>query len=320
MEHERGSFMWPELPYAEWAETCTTLHRYLQVVGKARLAAAPWVNHSWHATFYVTARGLTTSLVQKNGAAFQLDLDLLDHVLELRTPFRASWRRNLEAMPVARFRERLIQDLDAAGLDVTPSDFPNEIPEAVQFSKDWAPRAYDQGAVECYYRALLSMMPVFERFRTGFVGKVHLFWGSMDRAVTRFSGRPAPLHPGGVPALPDEVTREAYSHEVSSAGFWPGSPGHDASFYTYADPEPPGYREARIGGPARYDEALGEFVLPYDEVRRASDPEAMLSSFLDETYAAAAELGGWDRSALECPQGRPGVVRAVPSGEVELQH
>src|SRR5690606_28183782 len=163
---------------------------------------------------------------------------------------------------------RLIEDLEAVGLSLVPSDFPNEIPGAVQFSKDREPRAYDQGAVECYFRALLSMMPVFERFRTGYLGKVspvHLFWGSMDLAVTRCSGRAVPLRPGGVDALPDGVTREAYSHEVSSAGFWPGDLHHDASFYSYAYPEPPGFRDVRIGGPAYYDSDLGEFVLPYEE-------------------------------------------------------
>jgi hypothetical protein len=318
MQHPTGSFMWPELPYAEWAATCETLHLYLQVVGKVRLAAAPWMNHSWHATFYVTARGLTTSLVQRGGAAFQIDLDLFDHTLELRTPFRPAFKRILDGISVAEFRERLIADLDAHGLMIVPSDFPNEIPGALQFSKDRAPRSYDQGAVECYFRALLSMMPVFERFRTGFLGKVspvHLFWGSMDLAVTRFSGRVAPLHPGGIPALPDEVTREAYSHEVSSAGFWPGDLHHDASFYSYAYPEPAGFREANAGAPAYYDEDLGEFVLPYAEVCQSKDPEGMLFSFLERTYAAAAELGGWDRAALECPVGSPRVVRRVSADE-----
>jgi hypothetical protein len=312
-QHPTGSFMWPELPFAEWADTCATLHRYLQVVGKVRLAAAPWVNHSWHATFYVTARGLTTSLIQKDGAPFQLDFDLVDHALELRTPFRPAWKRALNGLPVAAFRERLIADLEAVGLGIVPSDFPNEIPDAKPFSMDREPRSYDQGAVECYLRALFSMMPVFERFRTGFVGKVspvHLFWGSMDLAVTRFSGRPAPLHPGGIPALPDEVTREAYSHEVSSAGFWPGDPLHDASFYAYAYPEPPGFSEAHVDGPAYYDEDLGEFILPYAEVCRSEDPEGMLSTFLEQTYAATAELGAWDR-ALDRPAGEPGVCPRV---------
>jgi hypothetical protein len=313
-QHPTGSFMWPELPYSEWAETCSTLHRYLQVVGKARLAVTPWRNHSWHATFYVTARGLTTSLLQKNGAAFQPDFDLVDHSLDLHTPFRPAFKRPLDGRPVALFRERLIDDLENHGLSLALSDFPNEIPDAVRFSEDRARRTYDQGAVECYFRALLSMMPVFERFRTGFLGKVspvHLFWGSMDLAVTRFSGRRAPLHPGGIPALPDEVTREAYSHEVSSAGFWPGDPGHDASFYSYAYPEPRGFRDAEVDGPAYYDEALGEFVLPYAEVCRSDDPEGMLLAFLAQTYAAAAELGNWDRHALECELGEPGVCRPI---------
>ncbi len=301
---------WPEIPYEPWRETGTALHLYSQIVGKYRLAHTPWVNHSWHATFYVNSRGLTTSLVPDRPGGVEVAFDLLSHVV---TGAAANGRRagfDLEAMSVAAFHERFNDLLRTLG--ATPADFgqPNEVPSPIPFIADGAERPYDAAAVERYFKALVSIDRVFKRFRSGFLGKVspvHLFWGSFDLAVTRFSGRLAPRHPGGVPALPDSVTREAYSHEVSSAGFWPGGNGVDfPAFYSYAYPKPAGF-EARRPSPeaAHFDKNLGEFVLPYDAVRRSPDPEDALMAFLQSTYASAAESADWDRASLECELGVP---------------
>ncbi len=306
---------WPALPYAEWQETCAALHRFIQVVGKVRLAVTPWLNHSWHATLYVTARGLTTSTLYTPRHTFQIDFDFVDHVVEVRTNRPALWRAPLKAGSVAEFRKQLMEGLHKLELDVQVSDEPNEIPGALPFSKDTALRPYDAAYAERFWRVLLEADRVFKEFRTGFLGKaspVHLFWGSLDLAVTRFSGRRAPLHPGGVPRLPDRVTREAYSHEVSSAGFWPGDPNHDASFYSYAYPAPDGFKNAKIEpSDAQFDEALGEFVLPYARVREAPDPNQALLAFLQSTYDAAADLGRWERGDLDAPRGEINVPRKV---------
>jgi len=216
---------------------------------------------------------------------------------------------------VANFYQRVIELLNPIGVTVAIHEMPNEVPNAIRFSQDRTHAAYDPAAAHNFWRALVQADRVFKLFRTGFLGKaspVHFFWGSFDLAVTRFSGRPAPLHPGGVPGLPDAVTREAYSHEVSSSGFWPGNDAFpQAAFYSYAYPEPAGFREQTITRAAHFDGALGEFILPYDTVRRAADPDALLLDFLSTTYAAAAETGGWDRAALECPVGVPGEVRQL---------
>ncbi len=307
---------WPPLPYAAWAETCTTLHLMCQIIGKVRLAQTPWLNHSWQTPLYLTARGLTTGPVPHGARTFDLELDVVDQALHLRTG-EASASLALEAMSVARFYQRVMAMLAEAGTPVAIHGAPNEMAEAIPFARDVAERAYDPAWARRFWRVLLSVDAVLKRFRTAFLGKAsptHFFWGSFDLAVTRFSGRPAPAHPGGVPHLPDAVAREAYSHEVSSAGFWPGGPAPDqeAAFYSYAYPEPAGFREATAAPTdARYDAALGEFILPYEAVRRAVDPEAALMAFLQSTYAAAADLAGWDRAALECAVGEAGKVRAV---------
>ena len=306
--------------YPEWAETCTALHLWTQIIGKYRLAHTPWVNHSWHATLYVVPRGLTTGPVHETrgegGGCVSLTLDLVDHRLIAEADSGARKSFPLEAMSVAEFLGRTRMAVEGVGGTFDIHGAPNELPDAVPFAVDTDPRPYDAGAVARYHGALLRIVPVFERFRTGFLGKVspvHLFWGSFDLAVTRFSGRPAPLHPGGVPGLPDAVTREAYSHEVSSAGFWPGGSGVDEPmFYSYAYPAPDGFSgQAVEPSAARFDGTLGEFLLPYAAVAASDDPAAMLMTFLQSTYDAAARTGQWDRSALECDLGRPGVPRAV---------
>ena len=306
---------WPALPYAEWRETSEALHRYIQVVGKVRLAVTPWVNHSWHATLYVSARGLTTSPLYTPRHTFQIDFDFVDHVVEIRTNRPALWRAPLRAGSVADFRAQLLEGLNKLEVGVSVSDEPNEIPDALPFSHDTKQRPYDAAYAERYWRVLLEVDRVFKDYRTSFLGKVspvHLFWGSLDLAVTRFSGRRAPLHPGGIPRLPDRVTREAYSHEVSSAGFWVGDPNHDASFYSYAYPASAEFKRAKVQpSAASFDEKLGEFVLPYERVRESHDPNQALLAFLESTYEAAAETGHWDRSELEGPRGKVNVPRPV---------
>jgi hypothetical protein len=307
---------WPDIPYAPWRETCSAIHLYAQIVGKYRLARTPWVNHSWHATFYIDARGLTTALIPDGPGGVQISFDLLGHAVTGAATDGSRAEFALGPMSVAEFHARFLDLLRSLG--ATPDDFgrPNEVPDPIPFTQDRAERPYDAEAVAKYFQTLVAVDRVFKRFRTGFLGKaspVHLFWGSFDLAVTRFSGRPAPRHPGGVPGLPDPVTREAYSHEVSSAGFWPGGNGIDfPAFYSYAYPTPDGFGAARPSPEAAYfDEKLGEFVLPYDAVRRSSDPETTLMAFLESTYRAAANLGGWDSAALECPVGIPRQPRPV---------
>lgn len=301
---------WPDIPYPPWRETCAALHLFTQIVGKYRLAHTPWLNHSWHATLYVTARGLTTSTIPDGPGGIEIAFDLVDHALVGTAADGRVERFALAPMPVAGFHRRFIDLVTALGGTPDIHGRPNEVPDPVPFAEDMRERPYDAEAVSRFFRALVAVDRVFKRFRTAYLGKVspvHLFWGSLDLAVTRFSGRRAPLHPGGIPALPDEVTREAYSHEVSSAGFWPGGGGIDhPAFYAYAWPAPDGFPEASVASEAAYyDTTLGEFVLPYDTVRRSPDPEAALMAFLDSTYDAAARLGGWNRAELECAPGRP---------------
>ncbi|HWX62620.1 DUF5996 family protein [Bradyrhizobium sp.] len=301
------STIWPEIPFVAWRETCAALHLYSQVVGKYRLARTPWVNHSWHATFYVDARGLSTSLVP-DAAGIEIIFDLIGHVVigEAADGRRADIR--LGPMSVAEFHARFRELVEKLGGTPEFDGRPNEIADAIPFRDDKQVRPYDADAVTRFFRALVAVSRVLLRFRTGFIGKVspvHLFWGSFDLAVTRFSGRRAPLHPGGVPNLPDEVTREAYSDEVSSAGFWPGGGGTDfPAFYSYAYPTPKGFGDAQVQpADAYFDSKLGEFILPYDVARNSADPEAALMDFLESTYRAAADLGGWNRDALECAIG-----------------
>ena len=316
MSSPSDSGLWPRLDYAWLRPTAETLQLCSQVVGKVRLALTPWLNHSWHVVFYVSVRGLTTGLVPAPGGGIELEFDFTGHALVVRSASGGERRVRLESRSVADFHADVLGALSDLGVQARFHGAPNELPDAVPFAEDHAPRAYDPEAANAFWRALLSIDPVLKRFRTAFLGKaspVHFFWGSFDLAVTRFSGRRAPLHPGGIPHLPDAVTREAYSHEVSSAGFWPGGPGVEApSFYSYAYPTPAGFDAARIApAEASFSKALGEFVLPYEAVRASNDPEAMLMQFLQSTYEAAADLGGWDRASLECEQGMPGRPRPV---------
>ena len=294
---------WPKLDAGD-APTLATLHLASQMLGKIRVAHAPWVNHGWHVTLRPSAAGLATlPTAAGDGRTFTLALDLCRHGVTLRVSDGAQDFLGFEGQSIADLHGGLVAMLDRHGLPSSFNGRPNEIPDAVSFAKDSAPRTYDPDSATRLHGALSRIVPLFERFRAGFIGKcspVHFFWGSFDLAVTRFSGREAPPHPGGIPGLPDRITREAYSHEVSSAGFWPGGasapPGTEPLFYSYAYPEPRGFRDA---GGGIFDATLGEYVLPYEDVRRAADPEAALTAFLQSTYDRAANLAHWDRAALE---------------------
>ena len=307
---------WPELPTAAWREACATLHLWTQIVGKIRLVRSPWLNHSWHVALYVTTRGLTTSPIPDGNRTFQIDFDFIDHVLRITTSDGRERQFALAGQSVASFYATILATLAELCIQIVIDDMPNELPEPTPFPQDTAHASYDPEAVRRFHQILVDSDRVFKQFRTGFIGKaspVHFFWGSFDLAVTRFSGRRAPAHPGGVPHLPDSVAREAYSHEVSSAGFWPGSGAVDyPAFYSYAYPEPQGFRTATVKPAAAFFSGdLGEFVLPYDSVRTAGNPDGTLLDFLQSTYEAAAVAAKWDRDALECAPGAPGVVRAI---------
>jgi Family of unknown function (DUF5996) len=296
--------VWPSLPLEAWRETYASLHLWTQIVGKIRLSRSPWVNHSWHTTLYVTARGLTTSAIPYGGRSFQIDFDFLEHQLWIRSNDDRSASLALEPQSVASFYKRLMEQMHKLELDVRIHRRPNELPEAIPFDEDDKPRPYAAEYTTRFWQVLGQADRVFKVFRARFIGKcspVHFFWGAADLAVTRFSGRRAPQHPGGVPNLPDWVAREAYSHEVSSCGFWPGSgPIQYAAFYSYAYPEPERFSEARIKpASAFYSRDLGEFILPYDEVCQSDSPDETLLNFLQTTYEATATLAKWDRSALE---------------------
>ena len=300
---------WPALPaLATWEPTRAALHLATQIVGKVRLAQMPWINHSWHVPLYVCARGLTTSLVPHGSRAFEIVFDLVDSRLDVRTTDGDSRSFALFPDTVAGFYAALMGALDALGLHVEIAAAPNEVDPAVPFADDHAPRdGYDADAARAFWQALVQADRVLTLFRARFQGKVspvHLFWGGLDMAVTRFSGRTAPPHAGGIPNLPDAVTREAYSHEVSSVGFWAGNGSAlgEPAFYSYAYPAPDGFAEASVEpAEAFWDADLGEFLLPYEAVRTAADPDAALLAFLESTYAAAARLAGWDRAALDFP-------------------
>lgn len=295
---------WPALPLEAWADTYATLQRWLQIVGKIRLSQTPWLNHSWHVTLYVTARGLTTSAIPYGDRSFQIDLDFIDHVLSVRCSDGASATLPLQGQSVASFYSALMAEMAKLGLNVTIYPIPNELADRVPFGEDGAHCSYDPEYAHRFWRILVQTERVFQQFRARFCGKcspIHFFWGASDLAVTRFSGRRAPPHPGGIPNLPDWVTREAYSDEVSSCGFWPGGdPIGYPAFYAYAYPEPPGFADARIEpADAFYSADLHEFLLPYESVRQSASPEATLLAFLQSAYAAAADLGHWNRKALE---------------------
>ena len=299
---------WPSIPVAGWQATRDTLQLYTQVIGKVRLAHAPLSNHWWSTTLYVTSSGLTTSLIpHPTGPAFQIDFDFLVHRLEIATVDGAARSLPLEDRPVAEFYELVMSMLDDLGLTTSIWPMPVEIPDAIPFVDDRVHARYDRDAVQRFWLALVTMHRVFSVFGSRFVGKaspVHFFWGALDLAYTRFSGRPAPPHPGGAPNCGPHVMWEAYSHEVSSCGYWPGPPGEEGVFYAYAYPEPPGYRDSVVApAGARWDDDLAEFVLPYELVRTADDPDGLLLAFLQSTYEAAATSAQWDRHALERPAG-----------------
>jgi hypothetical protein len=312
------AFEWPELSEARDGPTIATLHRFSQIAGKVAVAALPWRNHGWHLTLHLSPRGFRTEPIHLASGTLELSFDFIDHLflVDDSNCFRSGLA--LEPMSVADFYRGAGDMLAAAGHGVQINGAPSEIDPATRFAQDHEVRIYDRDSAARAHRALLSADRVLRLFRSGFIGKaspVHLFWGSFDLAVTRFSGREAPLHPGGIPHLPDAVTREAYSHEVSSAGFWPGgATGGAPFFYSYAYPSPNGFAKAQVSPEAaRFDESLGEFVLGYDAVRTSRDPDGALLSFLQSTYAAAADLSSWERQALECELGQVGIPRPLAS-------
>jgi len=305
---------WPALPYEPWKDTLATLHLWTQIVGKVRLVRTPWINHQWHVPLYVTARGLGTSSIPAGERLFEIDFDFHRHTLDIVVSDGTSASLALRPRTVADFYGEFTDRLAGLGLETRIHTTPSEIADAIPFDEDTEHRSYDADAVRTFWQALVSMQRVFQRFRARFVGKtspVHFFWGSFDLAVTRFSGRRAPEHPAGVPNFPDWVAREAYSHEVSSLGFWPGGEAYpEPIFYSYAYPSPEGFSEYPVGPEgAFFLEALGEFVLPYEAVRTAPDPDLALLTFAQDSYEAAAELAGWERAELEWPDGREGPPR-----------
>jgi len=294
---------WPSLPVDDWQPTRDTLHLWTQVIGKIRLANSPLINHWWNVPLYVSSRGLTTSLIpHRSGRSFQIDFDFQAHQLQIMTTDGAVRAVALEPRTVADFYSHVLSHLDDLGLATGIWPMPVEIEGAIPFDEDDAHASYDGDQVQRFWRALVHIDRVLHEFRSRFLGKaspVHLFWGALDLATSRFSGRPAPPHPGGAPNCGPHVMHEAYSHEVSSCGYWPGGDG-EGLLYSYAYPEPEGFRDAAVGpADARYSEALGEFVLPYERIRAAEDPDRMLLEFLQSSYEAAADSAGWQRSRLE---------------------
>ncbi|MEZ0362266.1 DUF5996 family protein [Mycobacterium sp. pUA109] len=293
---------WPSLRVDDWAQTRDTLHMWTQIVGKVRLAHAPLVNHWWQVTLYVTPRGLTTSAIPHRSETFDIEFDFLDHRLQIRTSSGATRSIPLAPQSVAEFYTTVMSTLQELGLDTRIQPHPNEVEPAVPFADDVEHASYDPQAAQLFWRQLLQANRVLGQFRSRFVGKVspvHFFWGAMDLACTRFSGRKAPTHPGGAPNCGDWVMVEGYSRELSSCGFWPGG-GDEGAFYAYAYPEPDGFAEHPIRpADAFFSKQMGEYVLPYEAVRQAADPDQMLLDFLQDTYEAAAVRGNWDRAALE---------------------
>jgi hypothetical protein len=302
---------WPALPLDGWRDTSETFHLWTQIIGKVRVAQTPWINHTWNSTLYVTSRGLTTSPIPHGTRTFEIEFDLIAHELVVRTTDGGLFNMPLEPQPVADFYEQLLDALARLHVPVKIHGRPNELENPIPFKSDRTHKSYDKEAVHRFWRALVQADRVFKIFRGRFIGKcspVHFFWGAADLAVTRFSGRAAPPHPGGIPNLPDRITRDAYSHEVSSCGFWAGGgPIPYPAFYAYAYPEPAGFAEAPVRpANAFYSLDLLEFILPYDAVRIASDPDAVLLEFLQSTYEAAADRAQWNRAALEAAA--PGAV------------
>jgi hypothetical protein len=295
--------IWPALSYSDWKDSCATLHMWTQIVGKVRLALSPWTNHSWHVTLYLTARGLTTSPIPHGAEIFEIRFDFIDHQLRILKNDGATKIVDLGPQSVAQFYRTVMGSLDELKLPVKINLVPNEVADGIPFDRDEQHRSYDREYANRFWRVLVQADRVFKRFRSQFCGKcspVHFFWGSFDLAVTRFSGRTAPPHPGGIPHLPDAITREAYSQEVSSLGFWPGNDMlPQPIFYSYAYPEPKGFANAEVKPSAAfYNAQFKEFILPYDVVREADSPDDVLLDFAQSTYDAASILGKWDRAAL----------------------
>jgi len=301
-EHTLAGAGWPALKVADWASTREALHMYTQIVGKIRLAHLPLINHWWQAPLYVSARGLTTSTIPYGTDAFDIEFDFHDHQLVIRTSKGTTGRVALEPKSVADFYAETLGTLAELGVQTAISARPNEVDPAIPFPQDTVRRPYDAASVTLFWRQLIQADRVLRIFRSHFLGKVspvHFFWGSFDMACTRFSGRTAPAHPGGAPHCPDWVMVEGYSHELSSCGFWPGG-GVEGAFYSYAYPEPDGFADCPVGPiDACYSTEFRQFLLPYESVRTAADPDAAVSTFLHSTYEAAADRAGWDRAALE---------------------
>jgi hypothetical protein len=298
------SHSWSALPFAEWKDTAITLHMWTQIVGKIRLTLSPWTNHSWHVTLYLTSRGLTTSPIPHGTSTFEIRFDFIDHELRILKSDGAVRVLKLRPQSVAKFYREVMNALAEMELPVTINTMPNEIETPIPFDEDEEHRSYDYEFANRFWSVLVQSDRVFKEFRSRFCGKcspVHFFWGSFDLAVTRFSGRPAPPHPGGIPHLPDAITREAYSQEVSSLGFWPGNATAPTPiFYSYAYPEPSGFAEAKVQSAAAfYEPKLREFMLPYEAVRTAEKPDEVLLAFAQSAYDAASGLGKWDRDALQ---------------------
>ena len=299
---------WPDLSQLDLSSSADALHLWTQIAGKVRLSLTPWTNHSWHVPLYVSARGLSTGLIPARPRALELEFDLIGDALIIRDTDGLEKRVPLAPQSVAHFYAAVVQALDEMGHQVNLDPMPCELPDAVPFHSDHAMRAYDGDVARAWWHALVQSQRVFQLFRTRFLGKcspIHMFWGSFDLAVTRFSGRKAPPHPGGAPHMPDAVARDAYNQELSSAGFWPGGgPVKGPHYYSYAYPTPPGFAQTHVEpGAAYFHEQLGEFVLPYEAVRTNADPDAMLLAFLQTTYEAAANSALWDRQFLEGPTG-----------------
>ena len=299
---------WPELPITEWHETLETLHLWTQIIGKIRMVLTPWINHSWSVPLYITSRGLSTSLIPYGAKSFQISFDFVAHRLLFSVSTGETRALPLRPQSVASFYAEVFETLRDLGIDVQIHAAPNELPHATPFAEDTEHASYVPEHAAALWQALVHTHRVFTEFRARYLGKVspiHFFWGSFDLALTRYSGRPAPPHPGGIPHLPDEVTREAYSHEVSSCGFWPGNAeSPNPIFYAYAYPTPDGFSESTVQPEGAFWLAeLGEFALPYDAVKNAESPDVALTAFLESTYEAAADLAAWDRDNLERPAG-----------------
>ena len=322
MTTEQNTDVWPRLRVDDWTDTRNTLHMWLQIVGKLRLDHAPFLNHWWQVTLYVSPRGLTTSLMPYQSEGFDIQFDFIDHMLAINTTSGSSRHVDLQPMPVAEFHHKIFGALDELGIQAKISAGPNEVDPAVPFAEDHEHASYDAEAVHLFWRQLLQANRVMSQFRSRYVGKsspVHFFWGAMDLACTRFSGRPAPKHPGGAPNLGDWVMVEGYSRELSSCGFWPG--GQEGGFYAYAYPEPDGFSDRQVTPDAAYyDSDEGEFILPYEAIRTAADPDRTVLDFLQTSYEAAADLANWDRDALECDPDQWSPTPTMGSGRSARHH